>query len=151
MTIIPLGIINCSVVELLLQVFALVYVSYHQQTKVILCQIIFLPSYYTYYVTIIIYYVTIISIIFFRVFGLLCHIMSNFRKQLLFQLCQYCYFNFFFASIIPIKLILSLLFHLFLINCIMSLICFDMNHINYLFSHQLFLLYQLCYYYIHYF
>ena len=28
MTIIPLAIINCSVVELLLQVFALVYVSY---------------------------------------------------------------------------------------------------------------------------
>jgi hypothetical protein len=31
MTIIPLAIINCTVVELLLQVFALVYVSYGEQ------------------------------------------------------------------------------------------------------------------------
>ncbi len=31
MTIIPLAIINCAVVELLLQVFALVYVSYGEQ------------------------------------------------------------------------------------------------------------------------
>ncbi len=31
MTIIPLAIINCSVVELLLQVFALEYVSYGEQ------------------------------------------------------------------------------------------------------------------------
>ncbi len=69
----------------------------HQQTQVILCQIIFFPLYYTHYVTIISYCVTINSIIFFRVFGQLCHIMSNFRKQLLFQLFQYYYFNFFFA------------------------------------------------------
>ncbi len=32
MTIIPLAIVNCTVVELLLQVFALVYVSYGEQT-----------------------------------------------------------------------------------------------------------------------
>ncbi len=31
MTIIPLAITNCTVVELLLQVFALVYVSYREQ------------------------------------------------------------------------------------------------------------------------
>ncbi len=31
MTIIPLALINCTVVELLLQVFALVYVSYGEQ------------------------------------------------------------------------------------------------------------------------
>ncbi len=31
MTIIPLAIINCTVVELLLQVFALMYVSYGEQ------------------------------------------------------------------------------------------------------------------------
>ena len=31
MTIIPLAIINCTVLELLLQVFALVYVSYGEQ------------------------------------------------------------------------------------------------------------------------
>ncbi len=95
----------------------------HQQTQVILCQIIFFPLYYTYYVAIISYYVSIISFFFFRVFGQLCHIMSIFRKQLLFQLFQYYYFNFFFRiNYFYFIILCHYYFTYFLIKCIMSLI-----------------------------
>ncbi len=55
----------------------------------------FPPLYYTYCVTIKTYYITIMSLFLYTVFGLLFHIMLNSRKQLLFHLCQYYYINFF--------------------------------------------------------
>ena len=68
----------------------------HQQTGGLLCQIKTFKLYYTYYVTIMSYYVTIMSIKTFTVFGLLCHIMSCVRNQLLYQLCHFYYVNYFF-------------------------------------------------------
>ncbi len=81
---------------------------------------LFSPLYYTYYVTIKTYYVTIMSLIFLQFLDynfILCRILEN----------SYCfsYFNtiilIFLALIISIISIKTQLWHLFLIKCIMSL------------------------------
>jgi hypothetical protein len=67
----------------------------HQQTGVLLFNIIFISLNYTYYDTIIYHYDTIISLIFLQRSRLLFFIISLSQKGLLFHLWQFYYFTYF--------------------------------------------------------
>ena len=127
-------VVPCSPLRLQVQWLSLHIAEPAQCPGGLLCQIKTFKLYYTYYVTIMSYYVTIMSIKTFTIFGLLCHyvmcqkstiisIMSLLLCQLFFLsiLCQLCQLKLDYVTYFKS----DLLYQLFISTVIIPIIFFD--------------------------